>query len=228
MRLTFPSCHLPSAQRGEETRRRILEAAVETFASVGYDAAHTRLLAERAGVKLPAISYYFGSKEGLFAAVIEHIAAQFERHMAPVAERVQAGLAEAAASRAALLALLCDLLDAFAETMLSPAYPESWRLIIVRAEIANLAALEPIHNSIRRLAVEPAKALIGRLGGASEAKEISWMRAAAILGQINIFCKPQVRHGLCWAEYTEEHSRAVRTIVREHVQAIFGAGGATS
>ncbi len=74
-------------------------AAIETFASVGYEAAHTRLIAERAGIKLPAIAYYFGSKEGLFRAVIEHIATQFEQRMAPVAGRVRAALADPAASR---------------------------------------------------------------------------------------------------------------------------------
>jgi AcrR family transcriptional regulator len=224
MRLNFTPCRLPSAQRGEETRRRILEAAIETFASVGYDAAHTRLLAERANIKLPAISYYFGSKEGLFAAAIEHIAGQFEQHMAAVGERVQAVLADPAASRPTVLSHLCELLDTFAETMLSPAFPESWRLMIVRAEIANAEALEPMHENIRRLVVRPVKDLIARLCDPTETKESSWMRAAAILGQINIFCKPQVRQGLGWGEYTEEQSRAIRAIVHEHVRAIFDHG----
>ena len=51
--------------RGEDARRRILEAALEMFATVGYEGTSTRHLAERAGVNLPAIQYYFGSKEGL-------------------------------------------------------------------------------------------------------------------------------------------------------------------
>ena len=44
-----------SHQRGEETRGRILEAALELFAASGFDGASTRTLAERAGVNLPAI-----------------------------------------------------------------------------------------------------------------------------------------------------------------------------
>ncbi len=227
MRLSFTPCRLPTAPRGEETRRRILEAAIETFASVGYDAAHTRLLAERAGIKLPAISYYFGSKEGLFSAVIEHIATQFEQRMAAINERVRAGLADPNTTATELLTLLCDVLDAFADTMLSSAYPESWRLIIVRAEVANAAALEPLHDSIRRFAVEPVKELIARLRGPTETKETSWMRAAAILGQINIFTKPQVRQGFGWSEYTEEQSRAIRAVLLDHVRAIFGERSAT-
>src|ERR1700749_2832653 len=104
MHLSFNPCRVPSAQRGEETRKRILDAAVAAFAEVGYDAAHTRLIAERAQVKLPAIAYYFGSKEGLFRAVIQRIAAQYEQIMAPVAERVRVLLADPMAPREAVLA----------------------------------------------------------------------------------------------------------------------------
>ena len=59
--------------RGEDTRRRILAAALDIFAAEGYEGASTRHLAERAGVNLPAIQYYFGSKEGLYRAVIGDI-----------------------------------------------------------------------------------------------------------------------------------------------------------
>jgi TetR/AcrR family transcriptional regulator, regulator of cefoperazone and chloramphenicol sensitivity len=51
-----------SQQRGEETRTRILEAALELFAASGFEGASTRTIAEQAGVNLPAIQYYFGSK----------------------------------------------------------------------------------------------------------------------------------------------------------------------
>ena len=61
----------PMQQRSEDTRLRILQAALEVFAAEGYDGASTRTLAQRAGVNLPALQYYFGSKEGLYRAVID-------------------------------------------------------------------------------------------------------------------------------------------------------------
>lgn len=222
MNLSFSHCRVGSGQRGEETRKRVLDAAIEVFAEVGYEAAHTRLLAERAGVKLPAISYYFGSKEGLFRAVIEHITAQFEGNMAPASERVRAVLDSAEASHEELLQFLCELLDTFVGTMLSSTHPESWRMILGRAENENSAALEPLHSCIRRLTAEPCKALIARLMGELEGEEMTWMRAVAILGQINIFTKPQVRGGLRWTSYTEERVRSVQALVRDNVRAIFG------
>ena len=52
--------------RGDATRRRILEVAVDVFAEKGY--AHTRLedVAERVGLSRPAILKHFRSKEQLF------------------------------------------------------------------------------------------------------------------------------------------------------------------
>ena len=225
MNLTFPSYRGGSVQRGEETRRRILDAAIEVFADVGYEAAHTRLLAERAGVKLPTLAYYFGSKEGLFRAVIEHITAQFERNMEPVEARVRAAIDAGVATHEDLLDLLCELLDTFIATMLSGDHPESWRMILSRAESENKAALEPLHASIRRLTATPCHALIARLGDAGDSEEMSWMRAVAMLGQIHIFSKAQVRCGLGWTTFTAERVKAVQRLIRENAMAIFGCRG---
>src|SRR5947199_6730480 len=108
------SRYRPTTQtRGEDTRRRILDAALEIFASEGYEGASTRQLAERAGVNLPAIRYYFGSKEGLFRAVIDSIIERTEQHMEPLAGEVRAALASADTPRDVLLELLCRMLEAF-------------------------------------------------------------------------------------------------------------------
>jgi len=59
--------HQPSTQ--EETRWRLLQAATEVFAGVGYRAATTREIAKRAGVNLAAIHYHFGDKAELYREV---------------------------------------------------------------------------------------------------------------------------------------------------------------
>src|SRR5947209_19493829 len=79
--------------RGEETAGRILLAAIEVFADEGYEGASTRSLASHAGVNAPAIQYYFGSKEGLYRAVIAYIATLVETGLIPVAQRIAAALA---------------------------------------------------------------------------------------------------------------------------------------
>lgn len=59
--------HQPSAQ--DETRWRLLQAATEVFAEVGYHAATTRAIASRAEVNLASIHYHFGDKAELYREV---------------------------------------------------------------------------------------------------------------------------------------------------------------
>lgn len=59
--------HPPSGQ--EETRWRLLQAAAEVFAEVGYHAATTREICRRAGVNLASIHYYYGDKAELYREV---------------------------------------------------------------------------------------------------------------------------------------------------------------
>lgn len=59
--------HQPSAQ--EETRWRLLQAATEVFAELGYHAATTREICKRAGVNLASIHYYYGDKAELYREV---------------------------------------------------------------------------------------------------------------------------------------------------------------
>ncbi len=49
--------------RGEETRKHIVEIALEAFGVLGFEQASTREIASRAEVNLGALTYYFGDKE---------------------------------------------------------------------------------------------------------------------------------------------------------------------
>ncbi len=54
-------------------RQRILAVARERFAAVGYDGTSTVEVARRAGVSHPLVHHHFGSKEGLWHAVVDEI-----------------------------------------------------------------------------------------------------------------------------------------------------------
>ncbi len=55
-----------------DKRSLILNAAEELFAERGFDGTSVRDIAHLAGVNLAMISYYFGSKEKLFEALVEY------------------------------------------------------------------------------------------------------------------------------------------------------------
>lgn len=62
-----------TATPGADTRERLVQAGLVLFGRHGFDGVTTRALAEAAGVNLAAIPYHFGGKEGVYAAVAEHV-----------------------------------------------------------------------------------------------------------------------------------------------------------
>ncbi|MDE2229679.1 MAG: CerR family C-terminal domain-containing protein [Alphaproteobacteria bacterium] len=220
-----------ASARGADTRRRLIETAIEVFAAHGYDGTSTRLLAERAGVNLPAIQYHFGSKEGLYRAVVGYFADYIERQMAPIGGRVRAALASGKPSHAATLALLTELLENFVALIFeggdgdTRASVESRKLFIARAELERSAALGSLYATMRRCVGEPCAALVARLIGRSLNDEQTWLRATAVLGQAAVFCNKPAAHTLRWKSVNGTRVRAVQRIVCEQTRAIFAEPG---
>jgi AcrR family transcriptional regulator len=85
--------------RGEDKRRRIVEAATSLFSRYGYKRTSIDLLAAEAGVAKPTVYAYFADKDAIFQAVVEAVcdelvlaARQAGERDAPIEERVAAML----------------------------------------------------------------------------------------------------------------------------------------
>lgn len=206
--------------RGEDTRRRILETALDLFAAQGYEGASTRQIAEGAGVNLPAIQYYFGNKEGLYRAIIEDIVADTERHMAEVAPRVRTALDDSATTHEALSELLCEMLEAFVTLVTSGTQVESRRLIFARAEVEETPGLDRLHDNGMKQIFNPCLALFARIHGKAEADQEMTLRTMALIGQVVIFCNNNKRPLLAAGGLDADSVRLMKKIVREQTLAI--------
>jgi AcrR family transcriptional regulator len=70
MNKTMPTT---KSQQREATTARLIDVACDIFARDGYANAATEEIVERAGVTRGALYHHFGSKQGLFLAVLKHI-----------------------------------------------------------------------------------------------------------------------------------------------------------
>jgi len=191
---------------------------LEVFAAEGYEGASTRHLAERAEINLPAIQYYFGSKEGLFQAVIDHIIDETKAYMAPLADRVSAALADPGSSRTDLLELLCQMLESFVGLIAGGPRFESKRLFFARAEVET--GFDRLLENAKHQVFQPCLELAARVLDQSTGDETIQLRALALIGQATVFCHKSVLHGLKPAEFTPERVGAIQALVRSHTQAI--------
>jgi AcrR family transcriptional regulator len=212
-----------SHPRGEDTRQRILSAAMEVFATQGFDGTTTRRLADMAQVNLPAIQYYFGNKEGLYRAVIAHLVETMESRVAEASDRVTQALTEEHVGRDELINLLCLMLETFTSLVTDQSFPD-WKskaMFFARADIEPSPALDQMHDWAVRRIVKPCAGLVGRLTSQSADDEATLLRTLAILGQVVIFCKQKGPQVLGWEQIDKARVKSIQTVVREHTLAIF-------
>lgn len=63
----------PARRDPEKTRARILAAAVAEFSARGFSGARTARIARRAKANVRMLYHYFGGKDALYIAVLEHV-----------------------------------------------------------------------------------------------------------------------------------------------------------
>lgn len=67
-------------QQKAETRQAILDAAIESFALLGFDGTNFREITQRCGADRPLILYHFKSKENLWKLAMERVEQRFTQH----------------------------------------------------------------------------------------------------------------------------------------------------
>jgi AcrR family transcriptional regulator len=179
----------------EGGRSRILEAALTAFAERGYDAASIAEIGQRAGVAKSVMYHHFGSKAGLYEAVVEKQTEDIVEAVAaavpddPAAPRLRAGV------------------DAYFQFLKSR--PTVWRLLVRDPPVE--PALADVH---RRLQDQRARVLTSLL-----TQERHRGRADKAL-----FADLLTTAIRAYASWWYEHPRAPRTRVVDAVMAFTGAG----
>lgn len=173
-------------------RGRLIDAGLYLFATHGLEGVRTRALADRAGVNQSAIPYYFGGKDGVYAAVIAAIADDMAAGLSA------AGLPDIAAAAGvrphqtapdltACADALRRLMKAYTLAILAPGKPIERTLLIVREQLAptpNFDLLfqrfiEPLHQTI--------SILVARLQGRAPDEVAVITQAHALVGQALAF-----------------------------------------
>ncbi len=63
----------------EDTKQKILSAALELFSTCGYDAVSVGQIAKAVGIKAPSLYNHFASKRAIFDALFDETAAKYDK-----------------------------------------------------------------------------------------------------------------------------------------------------
>jgi len=172
-------------RKGEETRQRILDAALNAFGEASFKAVTTRRIAQAAGVSLPTLQYYFGDKEGLYRACAETIVERYRRHTGAAAQAARA-LSEdrdAETTRAQLKALI----RALAGFLVGSTEAERWAQFVGRELRDPGPAFEILYENLWRPGVELIARLIARILGRPQSDPAARIQALLLISSLLAF-----------------------------------------
>jgi len=158
----------------ERTRQRLIDAAGEMFAELGFHHTTVRQICERAGANIAAVNYHFRDKTGLYTEVVRH--SMRAAHL----DAVRAAFDQNAPAEEIMRAVIKTRLESLRGLDLG-----DWHFRIFAHELAKpTPAIDVVVNeAIRPLYMRMCK-LIGSLLGLSPDHQKTRLCAQSIIGQI--------------------------------------------
>jgi AcrR family transcriptional regulator len=168
----------------EDTRTRLLQAALSAFAHRDFDAVSVREIVERADANIAAVSYHFGGKKGLYLATAEYLADTMRQRIHPLFVPPVAG-SPAGKDAAEQLGQLIAVLT---RTLLLDTLGDDAAGFILREQLQPTAAFDILFEQLMQPMQQAFQALLTRLNPAlahSEYEQI--LQTHALIGQILAF-----------------------------------------
>jgi len=212
--------------RGEETRQRLIDAALEIFGEYGFQGASTRMLADKAEANLATIPYYFKNKAGLYCAAAQYIVDRIQKLTNPLFEKIDEAVKSEQLGRQEALQLLHQYVDVFVGVLVGLKGADSWASFMMREQMHPGAAYEILYQGLMRRTNETCAHLLAAILHEPADSAPIRIRANTIFGQILIFRTSRIGVlRLCgWKDFSGEHLEMIQTVIRENVDRIVNGG----
>lgn len=180
------------ADRGDTTRRALIEAAIAEFARDGFHAASTREIARSSGANQALIGYHFGGKEGLYLAAFQFINEQIQARVGPAVGPIEEHLAQlddgaalTKGQREQCIAHLMQLVEGMARLHTDP-HTMPWAQLILREQQAPTKAFDILYEGFMSRYLDLVTRLIQHLRP-NMSRDEAGLGVLTVLGQILIF-----------------------------------------
>jgi len=172
--------------KGEETRQRILDAALKAFGDGSFLAVTTRQISQAAQVSLPTLQYYFGDKEGLYRACAEAIVERIRRNTTGAAAEAANTLKQECTPETARSHLKA-VIGALASFLVGSMEAERWAQFVARELRDPGPAFEILYANLWKPGVELTARLIARIMGRPESDPAARVQALMLISSLLVF-----------------------------------------
>jgi len=193
-----------------ETQRKVVQAAIEVFGQLGYEAASTRALMERAGANLAAIPYHFGGKHGLYLAAAQSIADYARKRFEPIILRL------GDAGRADPVTRIDEALADFILLLIGGSEPKEWVSFFVRCEHDADAAFRIIQDAtMTPFSRALAETVAAATGGDAAGEDLQMRIAMVLTSMLNLrTMRNMLLSSLGWDALNEKRLERLSTEIR--------------
>jgi AcrR family transcriptional regulator len=204
---------------GGSARDALIRAAIELFGRDGYAAVSTRMLSERAGTNIASIKYYFGSKDDLYRAAVEHVVETLRPRLELALDGFAQGQ-ELAGDDPALQArllkrLIANLMGLFLGSDEVPVFMP----LVLREFFMPGPHFETFYQALPRRLHELFTSAVAMVRGTDPDDEATILQAHALIGQIMIFHvgRPILFRRMDWQSFDPGRIDAIVTTVQASV-----------
>lgn len=137
----------------ENSKEKILDAAVTIFAQNGFEGARTRDIAELAKINVSTLHYHFTSKDNIYGSVIQRINALSNQHMMPTMI-AQKKVIETSKDKKQIIAAVKIMAITFVETITNQEH-RRYSKIIAFEQIEQSKHFKTLFENVMKRVCEP-------------------------------------------------------------------------
>ena len=207
-------------KRSEDTRHALIEAGIELFGEYGIKGTTSRMLATASHTNIAAITYHFGSKEGLYLAVVGSIAERMDQHFSQADMPRPEELVGNLLSPPEAVAIFANMIEHMANLMVDSEKVRTWARIIVREQSHPTLAFDLLYEGRMERIQNMLTALIAVAMGTAPDTPENKIRAHALIGQVLGFAtsRESLLRALGVKRLSPTHRDLIREVLRRHVE----------
>ena len=203
--------------RGAKARERLIVATLKILETKPIDAISTREIAARSKQNISAISYYFGGKDGLYAAAVRHVLDLLGERLNPLLREVESHLDQRHRTPEDATADLKKLI--FAITDISRDMVTFHGMIIAREQMRGSKGFSTLYDGMLDEVNYYGARLLARAIGGDETDKVFRLRFCTLAGTAGafLFARQAIIRAMGWRDIGDREQSIIAHVVEEHI-----------